>query len=80
MCRLLQNRDRKGALFHRPVSKGKGEQSEVISEVAAWKNMLDPDAAKRSENLSYVTQRLALAEAVGARCSVDIAGSYNPKV
>lgn len=52
----------------------------VISEVGAWKNMLDPDAEKRAANLQYVTERLALAEAVGARCCVDIAGSYNPKV
>jgi sugar phosphate isomerase/epimerase len=52
----------------------------AIAEVGAWRNMLDPDAAKRTENLRYVTDRLALAEAVGARCCVDIAGSYNPKV
>ena len=52
----------------------------VISEVGAWKNMLDPDAAKRSENQKYVSERMALAEAVGARCCVDIAGSYNAKV
>jgi sugar phosphate isomerase/epimerase len=52
----------------------------VIAEVGAWRNMLDPDATKRAENLRYVTERLALAEAVGARCCVDIAGSYNPKV
>jgi sugar phosphate isomerase/epimerase len=52
----------------------------VIAEVGAWRNMLDPDAAKRKENLAYVTQRLALAEAVGAMCCVDIAGSYNPTV
>ena len=52
----------------------------AIAEVGAWRNMLDPDSAKRAENLRYVTERLALAEAVGARCCVDIAGSYNPKV
>lgn len=52
----------------------------VIAEVGAWRNMLDPDSNKRQENLKYVTERLALAEAVGARCCVDIAGSYNPKV
>src|SRR5438477_4730774 len=51
----------------------------VVAEVGAWKNMLDPDAAARKANLEYVTRRLALAEAVGARCCVDIAGSYNPK-
>ena len=54
-------------------------QNVVIAEVGAWKNMLDPDAAARKANLDYVTERLALAEAVGARCCVDIAGSYNPK-
>jgi sugar phosphate isomerase/epimerase len=50
----------------------------VIAEVGAWKNMLDPDAEKRRQNLAYVTERLALAEAVGARNCVDIAGSFNP--
>lgn len=52
----------------------------VIAEVGAWRNMLDPDAQKRADNLRYVAERLALAEAVGARCCVDIAGSYNPTV
>lgn len=52
----------------------------VIAEVGAWKNMLDPDSQKRRQNLRYVTERCALADAVGARCCVDIAGSYNPTV
>jgi len=52
----------------------------VIAEVGAWKNIQDPDPALRQANLQYVIDRLALAEAVGARCCVDITGSYNPKV
>lgn len=52
----------------------------VISEVGAWRNLLDPDPQKRSENLKYVIERLQLAELVAARCCVDIAGSFNPKV
>jgi sugar phosphate isomerase/epimerase len=52
----------------------------VIAEVGAWRNMLDPDPAKREDNLRYVTERLALAEEVAARCCVDIAGSFNPTV
>jgi sugar phosphate isomerase/epimerase len=52
----------------------------VIAEVGAWKNMLDPDPGARKANIDYVADRLALADAVGARCCVDIAGSYNPKV
>jgi sugar phosphate isomerase/epimerase len=55
-------------------------QDVAIAEVGAWKNMLDPDSAKRHSNFSYVTERLALAEALGARNCVDIAGSYDPAV
>ncbi len=52
----------------------------VIAEVGRWVNLLDADPAKRAANLKTVTEGLALAEAVGARCCVDIAGSYNRKV
>jgi sugar phosphate isomerase/epimerase len=55
-------------------------QDVVIAEVGAWKNMLDPDPVKRKSNITYVTERLALAEALGARNCVDIAGSYDPDV
>jgi sugar phosphate isomerase/epimerase len=51
----------------------------VIAEVGAWKNMLAADPAERKANLSYIASRFALAEAVGARCCVTIAGSYNTK-
>jgi sugar phosphate isomerase/epimerase len=64
----------------RAIEKAFADQNVVIAEVGAWVNMLDPDAEKRRKNLAYVTERLALAEAVGARCCVDIAGSYNEKV
>jgi sugar phosphate isomerase/epimerase len=62
------------------VVKAYAAENVVIAEVGAWKNMLDPDAEKRRANLQYVGERLALAEAVGARCCVDIAGSYHEKV
>jgi sugar phosphate isomerase/epimerase len=64
----------------RAVRAAFASENVVIAEVGAWKNMLDPDAQKRAENLKYVTDRLALADAVGARCCVDIAGSYNPNI
>ena len=60
------------------IRKAFAKEEVVIAEVGAWKNMLDPDESKRRENLAYVTERCALAEEVGARCCVDIAGSYNP--
>ena len=64
----------------RAIRNAFAAENVVIAEVGAWKNMLDPDPAARKENLAYVTERLALADAVGARCCVDIAGSYNPKI
>ena len=63
----------------RAIRDAFAKENVVIAEVGAWKNMLDPDASVRKANLDYVTERLALADAVGARCCVDIAGSYNPK-
>ena len=52
----------------------------MIAEVGAWVNMMDPDDVKRHKNMAYVQERLALADELGARCCVDIAGSYDPKV
>jgi sugar phosphate isomerase/epimerase len=50
----------------------------VIAEVGRWVNLLAADPEERRRNLQTVTDGLALAEAVGARCCVDIAGSFNP--
>lgn len=63
----------------RAIREAFAAENVVIAEVGAWKNMLDPAPATRKSNLDYVAARLAVAEAVGARCCVDIAGSYNPK-
>jgi sugar phosphate isomerase/epimerase len=64
----------------REIEKAFAAENVVIAEVGAWVNMLDPNADKRAKNLRYVVERLALAEAVGARCCPDIAGSYNSSV
>ncbi|MBS1789288.1 MAG: sugar phosphate isomerase/epimerase [Acidobacteria bacterium] len=61
------------------IEKAFAAENVVIAEVGAWKNMLEADAGKRLVNLGYVTERLALAEAIGARNCVNIAGSFNPK-
>jgi sugar phosphate isomerase/epimerase len=52
----------------------------IISEVGRWVNLLDPNPARRAANLKTVTDGMALAEEVDARCCVDIAGSMNEKV
>jgi sugar phosphate isomerase/epimerase len=60
----------------REIEQAFAAEDVVLAEVGAWTNMLDPDSAKRRANMEYVTERLALAEAVGARCCVNIAGTF----
>jgi len=62
------------------VEKAFAEADVVIAEVGRWCNLTAPDPEKRKKNLATVTEGLALADAVGARCCVDIAGSFNPEV
>ena len=63
----------------RAIESAFAKEKVVIAEVGAWKNLLDVDPAKRKENFDYVVERMAIADEVGARCCVDIAGSYNEK-
>jgi sugar phosphate isomerase/epimerase len=49
----------------------------VVAEVGRWCNLLEADAEKRHKNLEMVTEGLALAEEIGARCCVDIAGTLS---
>src|SRR3954447_694854 len=48
----------------------------VIAEVGACRaNPISPDDATRRQGIAYCQERLALAERVGARCCVNVAGS-----
>ena len=62
----------------RAIETAFAKQDVAIAEVGRWVNLLDADPEKRRQNLQQVTDGLALAEAVGARCCVDIAGSFSP--
>jgi len=45
--------------------------------VGAWRNLMTPDLAARKQNLDFVISQMAVAEEVGARCCVDITGSFD---
>jgi sugar phosphate isomerase/epimerase len=47
----------------------------VIAEIGAWSNPISPDERTRAAALEHCKRRLALADRVGARCCVNIAGS-----
>jgi sugar phosphate isomerase/epimerase len=51
----------------------------VIGEVGAWSNPLSPDEATRQAARQTCVAGLALAERIGARCCVNIAGSRGAK-
>ena len=48
----------------------------MIAEVGYWENLMDLDPGARESNRREMTEALALAEELGARCAVDIFGSY----
>ncbi len=70
-----------------PVREGTGETEArayadaaakadiVIAEVGAWSNPMSSDEATRKAALTKCQAQLGLAEAIGARCCVNIAGS-----
>ncbi len=62
----------------RAISAAFNKHGVVIAEVGRWVNLVDADQGKRLKNQKQVTDGLALAEAVGALCCVDIVGSYSP--
>jgi sugar phosphate isomerase/epimerase len=49
----------------------------VIAEVGRWVNLMDANPENRAKNLQFVTEGLALADELDARCCVDIAGSFS---
>jgi sugar phosphate isomerase/epimerase len=51
----------------------------VIAEVGAWSNPMSSDEKTRREAIERCKKSLALAEAIAARCCVNIAGSRGSK-
>lgn len=47
----------------------------VIAEVGAWSNPISPDETARREALELCKKALQLADEIGARCCVNLAGS-----
>lgn len=51
----------------------------VIAEVGAWSNPISPNDEERRQALAKCQQALALADSIGTRCCVNIAGSRGEK-
>jgi sugar phosphate isomerase/epimerase len=61
----------------RDTTRAFAKQDVVLAEVGRWCNLMDADPARRAANLRTVSEGLALAEELGARDCVDIAGSFS---
>jgi sugar phosphate isomerase/epimerase len=50
----------------------------LIAEVGIWRNALSPDPEERRRNTDYCVEQLRLADFLGARCAVNVAGAFGP--
>ena len=48
----------------------------IFAEVGYWDNLIDSDPQSRTDHRRKMVEALALAEELGARCAVNIFGSY----
>ncbi len=46
-----------------------------IAEVGIWRNALSKDPSEKKKNMDYCVEQLRLADYVGARCCVNVAGT-----
>lgn len=56
--------------------KAAKENDLLIAEVGIWCNAIDEDPQKAKKNLEYSINQLRLADKIGARCAVNVAGAY----
>ncbi|MCR5673112.1 MAG: sugar phosphate isomerase/epimerase [Lachnospiraceae bacterium] len=51
----------------------------TIAEVGIWKNALAADPDERKANMDYCVNQLRLADFLGARCAVNVAGAFGKR-
>jgi len=51
----------------------------LIAEVGIWRNALAADPGERRKNMDYCIGQLRLADFLGARCAVNVAGAFGPR-
>jgi sugar phosphate isomerase/epimerase len=58
------------------IEKAFAAEDVMLAEIGIWRNLITPDDAVRKVHLAYAAERLAVADAVGAKCAVSYIGSY----
>jgi sugar phosphate isomerase/epimerase len=60
------------------IEKAFAAENVTIAEVGIWRNLVTRDDAVRKAHREIAAEKLAIADAVGARCAVSYIGSYEP--
>jgi sugar phosphate isomerase/epimerase len=60
------------------IEKAFAAENVTIAEVGIWRNLVTRDAAVRKTHRDIAVEKLAVADAVGAKCAVSYIGSYAP--
>ena len=55
------------------------ESDLLIAEVGIWRNALSQDPEDRKIQRDYCVRQLKLADKIGARCAVNVAGAMGPR-
>ncbi len=50
----------------------------TVAEVGIWRNALSSDPDEKKANMDYCVEQLKMADYVGARCCVNVAGAFGP--
>ena len=61
---------------YKNAAEGYGLQ---IAEVGIWRNALSADPDEEKANMDYCVEQLRLADYIGARCAVNVAGAFGPR-
>lgn len=51
----------------------------MIAEVGIWRNAISEDTAEAAKNLDYSVRQLILADRIGAKCCVNVAGAVGKR-
>jgi sugar phosphate isomerase/epimerase len=58
------------------IERAFAAENVMIAEVGIWRNLITPDDAARKAHMAFAAEKLAIADAVGAKCAVSYIGSY----
>ena len=60
------------------IEKAFAAENVTIAEVGIWRNLVSRDPQQRKAHREVAAEKLAIADAVGAKCAVTYLGSYAP--